>query len=83
MGRCSCLIHSLVITRPKFTPPPLLPTAPLPFRGQSLVADNGVWVSVYGCVVTICGCSRWGCVEFSDFMRATEYGCREHVATIG
>ena len=51
MGRCSCLIHSLVITRPKFTPPPLLPTALIPFRGQSLVSGNGVWVSVYGCVV--------------------------------
>ena len=73
MGRCSCLIHSLMITRPKFTPPPLLPIAPLPFRGQSLVADNGVLVSVYGCVVTVCGCSRRGYVEFSDFMRAVRW----------
>ena len=58
-----------MITRPKFTPPPLLPIAPLPFRGQSLVADNGVLVSV----VTVCGCSRRGCVEFSDFMRAIRW----------
>ena len=70
MVRCSCLIHSLMITRAEFIPPPLLPIAPLRFRGQSLVPDNGVLVSVYGYVVTVCGCSRRGCVEFSDFMCA-------------